>query len=364
MCTSETRLSSGHRDPSRHVLLVASLGALMSIGALVSIAGCTKSGNLGPGSSGAEGVESVTALACVAPASSAERDVVCSRWACGHAELFTATWDGDPKTCASGTIDARAQDRALALVNAYRFLAGVPEVVSEPRWDGPAQECALLAHANRQLSHSPPRDWSCWSDRAARASAVSLVANRSAPLAIDPFIEDPGNAATMVHRRWLLSEKVRRLGVGSTSGFTCALVDGREWDGEAPPAAPESDAGIENDAGGGTVEKRALAAPPAWVAWPPPGPVPIDAFRRTKVDRTGWTIQSSSLDLDGAVVEIHVAGEARPISVSPLERTMGSLTAIRFVPQGWSTEPDERYDVHVAKGDLVIDYAVEPIVCP
>src|SRR5690606_28714630 len=107
--------------------------------------------------------------------------------------LSGAAWNGDANACSPGTIDRRAHERALALVNAYRFLAGVHEVAEEPRWDAPAQDCALLAHANRRLSHSPPRDWSCWSERAARASAVSLVANRSAPFAIDAFIEDPGN---------------------------------------------------------------------------------------------------------------------------------------------------------------------------
>ena len=362
----ETLIRSGPRRcsqrPSRHVLLVAIFALLAAPGALVSIAGCTKSGDLHPG---ATGTESVTALTFVPPASGAERDIVCSRWACAHAELSPAGWDGDAKACTAGAIEPRAQERALALVNAYRFLAGVHEVGPEPRWQTPAQDCALLAHANRQLSHSPPPDWACWSDRAARASAVSLVANRSAPLAIDPFIEDPGNERTMVHRRWLLTEKIHRLGLGSTSGFTCALVDGREWDGEVAPAVPAHDAGISIDGGDGELlRSRTLAASRGWVAWPPPGPVPIDAFHRTKVERTGWTLQSSSLDLDGADVAVHVGGEPRAIRVHPLERTMGSLTAIRFVPQGWSTEPEERYDVHVSKGDIVIDYTVEPVVCP
>ena len=330
---------------------------LALLGVLAPSAGCTKSGNVDRGGA----IESVTALTCAPPASDGERDMVCSRWACAHAELSAAAWDGDEKACAPGAIDRNAQERALALVNAYRFLAGVHEIGPEPRWDEPAQDCALLAHANRMLSHSPPRDWSCWSDRAARASAVSLVANRSAPLAIDPFIEDAGNESTMVHRRWLLSEKIRRLGLGSTSRFTCALVDGREWDDHEPTA---TDAGMVDAGAGSPVETRVLAASRGWVAWPPPGPVPIDAFARTSVDRIGWTIQSSSLDLDGAEVDVRVANEPRPVRVSPLERTMGSLTAVRFVPDGWATEPGERYDVHVVKGDVIIDYSVEPVPCP
>jgi hypothetical protein len=256
-------------------------------------------------------------------------------------------------------MDQHARERAFRLINVYRFLAGVPELDPEPRWDAPAQDCALLAHANRRLSHTPSPDWSCWSDRGARASAVSLVANRSAPLAIDPFVEDPGNELTMVHRRWLLSEKIHRLGIGSTNGFSCALVDGREWDGEAVAPASKDD----EDDEGATVEPLEKGMLPTWVAWPPPGPVPMDVFHRTKLDRMGWTVQSSSLDLDGARVDVHVDGERRPVKVSTLERTLGSLTALRFQPDGWSTEPDVRYDVHVEKDGVLIDFAVLPTTC-
>ncbi|MBX3213484.1 MAG: CAP domain-containing protein [Labilithrix sp.] len=312
------------------------LGAALTLGA-----GCTKSGNLDVGALGLDGVSS---MECVPPASDAARDVACSRWACGHSALDAAPWNGDAASCDPGRVDEHARDRALRVVNAYRALAGVPELTAEARWEGPAQDCALLAHANRSLSHAPPPEWACWSDRGARASAVSLVANRSAPQAIDPFIEDEGNASTMVHRRWLLSEKIHRVGLGSTSRFTCALVDGREWDDA--PAAPRSELAL-----------------PAWVAWPPPGPVPLDVFRRTKLDAVGWTIQSSNLDLDGAAVTVRVGGEPRAVAVFPLERTMGSLTAVRFVPDGWTAQGGSRYDVHVEKDGAVIAYTVEPVEC-
>ncbi|MDF2697800.1 MAG: hypothetical protein K0S65_6183 [Labilithrix sp.] len=323
-----------------------------------------KSGNIEPGSTGSD---SVTSMVCVAPVSDEEKDLVCSRWACGHAELAAPGWDGDTKSCAAGSMDQRSRAITLRLVNAYRYLAGVPDLDIDPRWNGPAQDCALLAHANRKLSHTPPRDWSCWSERAARASAVSLVANRSAPLAIDPFIEDPGNEATMVHRRWLLSEKIHRIGLGSTNGFACALVDGREWDIDPLPAGADDvvgtiDAGTTGDAM--MITRRAGVPARAWVAWPPPGPVPLDVFRRTKLDQMGWTVQSSSLDLDNALVEIRVAGERLPIKVAALERTMGSLTALRILPSGWTTEAGKSYDVHVEKEGVRIDFTVDPIACP
>jgi hypothetical protein len=244
------------------------------------------------------------------------------------------------------------------LINAYRYLAGVNELAIDPRWEAPAQDCALLAHANHELSHEPPQSWACWSDRGAHASAVSLVANRSAPLAIDPFVADPGNEPSMVHRRWLISEKIHRIGLGSTDAFSCALVDGREWDDTAPDPPP-----LDADAGP-AMKTRAAPASVTWVAWPPPGPVPIDVFARTEVDRLGWTIQSSTLDLDGARVEVRADGAPAAVRVSALERTLGSLTAVRFVPDGWSSKVGTRYEVHVEKDDVKLDYAVTPAACP
>ena len=286
---------------------------------------------------------------------------MCGRWACSRQQLTAASWSGDATSCAAGKVDEEARERALRLVNAYRFLAGVHEVEAEPRWEEPAQQCALIAHANRRLSHTPPRDWSCWSDPGARASAVSLIANRSAPLAVDPFIEDPGNETTMAHRRWLLSEKIHRVALGSTTGYCCALVDGRQFDQRGAEGEPVTPAPDPEGAGD---EVTARTAPRDWVAWPPPGPVPIDALRKTKIDATGWTVQSSNLDLDGAMVDVKVAGARRRVKVFGLERTLGSLTAIRFVPDGWSTEVGERYDVRVRKPGFAIEYAVEPIRCP
>ncbi len=308
--------------------------AIVVATAIAALGGCMESGNLDP-----VGRRAASSL-CVDGASDA-----CTRWSCSDGDVVAAAWIGDPGSCAAGAIDADARRRALDRINVYRALAGVQLLTVEPSWEAPAQDCALLAHANRKLSHEPSPDWACWSDRGARASAVSLVANRSAPIAIDAFLEDVGNEPTMVHRRWLLSEKVRRIGLGSTTSFACALVDGREWDDPDHPPPPVA------------------LSTNTWVAWPPPGSVPIDALQKTRVDAMGWTVQSSSLDLDGARVEVRIGDRLAPVKVFALERMLGSLTAIRFVPDGWSTTPGTRYAVHVEKEGVLVDYEVEPVTC-
>jgi uncharacterized protein YkwD len=301
-----------------------------------------------------EGEAAPVRRACIPPVSGERKDLVCHRWTCDHSGLEAATWDGDPTSCSAGRIDDNAEAKALGIINTYRFLAGVPAIAAEPEWAEPAQDCALLAHANNALSHEPPTSWSCYSDRGARASAVSLIANRSAPLAIDAFMEDPGNESTMVHRRWLLTEAIHRLALGSTSKFACIVVDGRQYaENESASAKGESPATTSTDS----------ATRPTWVAWPPSGPVPIDALQKTKVDATGWTVQSSTYDLEDAAVEVSLDGRRLPIIVSSLERTLGSRSALRFVPKGWSTEAGRRYEVRVIDKAIQIAFTVEPVTC-
>src|SRR5687767_10782599 len=100
----------------------------------------------------------------------------------------------------------------------------------------------------------------------------------------------------MVHRRWLFSEKVSRVGVGSTDRYACVIVDGRAFD---------------SDASKKSVPKT--AADLAWTAWPPGGPIPIEAFVATRLDDSGWTVQSETADLDGATVEVKEGGVVRPV---------------------------------------------------
>lgn len=310
--------------------------------ALVFVASCSlKSGTL-------HTVEDVSATVeapiCREPTDVGRRDEVCRRWACNGRDVKVPLWRGDPSTCNAGDLDADAAERALRIVNLHRFLADVPPVIRVSEWARPAQQCALLAHANAKLSHTPPRDWRCWSDVAAEVSSVSLIANRSAPPAINAFIEDPGNEQTMVHRRWLLSEEIWRIGVGSTDRYSCVVVDGRK---------------LEN---GSSQEGRPTTNKRGWVAWPPSGPVPMEVFETERLDDIGWTVQSANDDLDQATITVTSEGKELAIRATHLEPFEGSRSAIRFVPNGWKTEPGHTYAVSV-HGSATIDFTVEPIPC-
>jgi uncharacterized protein YkwD len=296
----------------------------------------------------AEARASAVDATCRRPAGSDRSRQVCHRWLCESRDASApARWGGDPSRCSAGELDRDAAERAVRLVNLHRWLAGVGPVTAEPSWSGAAQECALVAHANAKLSHTPPPEWRCWTEGAALASSVSLIANRSAPAAIGVFIEDPGNEATMVHRRWLLSEELAEIGIGTTDRYACVVVDGRSLGEPGPAAAP----------------RTARVAERGWVAWPPAGPVPIDVFEAERLDQIGWTVQSSTDELAGATVTVRSDGEELPVQVTELAPLRGSRGAVRFVPAGWRTEAGKRYEVGVRAGATRIELVVEPIAC-
>ncbi|MBX3206617.1 MAG: CAP domain-containing protein [Labilithrix sp.] len=297
---------------------------------------------------------------CAEVAGPSRREQVCHRWHCeGRAARARARWSGDPARCVAGDVDEEAGARALVLVNLHRFLADVPPVAAEEAWTRAAQECALVAHANRALSHTPTPDWRCWSETAAIASSVGLLANRSAPPAIGAFFEDPGNETTMVHRRWLLSEALTRLSVGTTDRYSCVVVAGLGLDEEEEPGR----AGSSAPPAGGAEDDGVDAAPRGWAAWPPPGPVPIDVFTAERLDEAGWTVQSEDDDLDRATASVTLSGRPLAVRVTHLAPLHGSRSAIRIVPDGWTTEAGRVYDVRV-DGPREIAFAIEPIDCP
>ena len=285
--------------------------------------------------------------ACATQPASDRASQVCWHWTCDGRAATPSTWNGDVASCNAGTLDQGAAKRTLEMVNLHRFLAGMPAVDIEPAWAPAAQQCALVAHANAKLSHMPPSSWSCWSQAAYDASEVSLVANRSGPPSISAFMEDPGNETSVVHRRWLLSEQLVRVGLGSTDHYACLVVDGKKLDSEID--AGPIDAGVPTGR--------------TWAAWPPEGPVPMDVITSEQVDSVGWTVQSGEDDLDATTAVISVNGMPRKTTNTLLEAELGSRSAVLIVPVGWTTAAGTRYEVAVSGVTTHIAFAVEPTDC-
>lgn len=238
--------------------------------------------------------------------------------------------------CNAGDTSAAGRANALKLVNLYRFMAGLPPVTNDAARDQKAQACALMMDANDALSHAPPMNWACYSADGAQAAGNSNIAGTAGVSGVDLYMADNGNETTMGHRRWILSGSLGPIGLGSTDSYSCMWVLGGSGNANQP-----------------------------FTAWPPPGTFPSGALKASfiGIDETGWTIQSSSIDLSGAQVTVMDGGQDRPVSVTPLGANYGSSYAIRMVPKGWTSQVGHTYSVSVAGVSQAIKYDVEIIDC-
>ncbi len=245
-------------------------------------------------------------------------------------------WSGDLHLCDPGPPVEEAHRAFVERVNFVRGLAGLPAVRAADPSD--AQGCALLLHANGALSHDPPLHWRCYTPDRAAAAARSLLANTVGMEALRAMLIDPGNADTIGHRRWLLSSWIEGIALGSTSAYSCVDLVLAHAGGEAPD----------------------------WVAWPPPGPTPVSflTLGDYDVDRTGWTIQSDTLELEGHTVRLSWGDVVEDLPTTALLPGYGSDRAVRFVPsepvpvgEPWAVE---LVGTPIAYSGIKVDCGEEP----
>jgi hypothetical protein len=310
---------------------MASTGA-GGAGAAGGAGGMGQSSSSGGGSSGM----SSSSSAGSGGAGGGGPDPVCKRWNDDRADLGEGTWSGSVNGCNPGDVSADGRANALKLVNLYRFLAGLPAVTNDATRDQKAQACALMMDANNSLNHFPPSNWTCYSADGSQAAGSSNIATTPGVSAVDLYMLDPWNDTTIGHRRWILSGSLGPIGLGTTNSYSCMWVIGGS--------------GNQN---------------PAFTAWPPAGKVPIEAVNTQfgSLDQTGWTIQSSAMDLSNAQVTITDAGQNMPVSVSQLLGGYGSTWAVKIKPSGWSSQAGHTYSVSVSGVAQAINYNVEMVDC-
>lgn len=261
---------------------------------------------------------------------------VCALWNAARADLREGSWTGSAASCDPGDVLDPGRAHALQQVNVYRALARLPAVALDDAKDAAAQACALLMHANNDIQHQVPTSWRCYDALGAAAAGLSNLATTPAVVAVDLYITDE-DVPTLGHRRWLLSNSLGPIGVGSTSRFSCLHVIG----------------------GAGNAGAR-------WTAWPPPGDVPYEALEHgsgLSTDHAGWSIQSDDLDLRRAEVSVTRDGAVLDVATEVAASGYGSTFALRIVPSGWRTTAGATY--HVAVRGLLedLDYDVHVVAC-
>jgi len=163
-----------------------------------------------------------------APSSSPTSSPVPATWA----QQAAALYDVQPNvsTCSSGTLKASVKADFLSKLNTLRALHNLPPVVYSNDEDSQEQDSSLMMAVARQLSHSPPSNWQCYSASGSTGAGTSnLVGVWGSNTSFDSeddylalWVTEDG-AADIGHRRWILDPF---LGKTSYGRVTIILADG------------------------------------------------------------------------------------------------------------------------------------------
>ncbi len=219
-------------------------------------------------------------------------------------------WAGEIDACVEGTSPTAYRKATLDRVNYYRAMAGVPAVVTEdPALSAKAQEAALMMSAEGALTHHPAPSYACFTDVGQEAAGNSnLYLGRTGPVAIDGYIEDPGDHNTDVgHRNTILHPPTRAMGVGDVAASD---------DGHAANALWVFDEHVFDETA--ATLRPEVREQHRFVAWPPRGYVPGELVYPR------WSVTMADVDFSRAQVSMWelVPGErARPVELTVVNRS-------------------------------------------
>ncbi|MCB9642725.1 MAG: hypothetical protein H6728_06575 [Myxococcales bacterium] len=213
---------------------------------------------------------------CVKPTDPALRtdQEVCTRWKADYPLTGTAGFQSTGG-CDPGSISASSIDDAVRRVNLYRYLVGLPGVVEDTARRQQMQECAVLQANNDGPgsgvnAHSPPSSWNCYTAGGAAGSGSSNLSWGVGHPAdtVPQYIADRGTPS-LGHRLWIISP-----GMGKTA-FGLATGTGRWRVASCMYSFDRSGTGKAD-----------------YIAFPPPGPVPIQTVTGSYAVDT-WSFTSS-----------------------------------------------------------------------
>jgi uncharacterized protein YkwD len=220
---------------------------------------------------------------------------------------------GDKAACNAGTLSAEYYAAFAQYLNANRAWAGIPGTVTlNTTFNAKAQQAALMMSVNDDLDHAPPTTWTCYTAAGAEAAGKSNLYggfNVGPVNHLDAYIDDVG-VASLGHRRWVLYPPMAEAGVGAVPGDQAGMAAGAMW-----VSGPTRNNGPLRD---------------GFVAWPPPGYVPV--AMRPRVD---WSFSLSGANFSAATVTVNGPNGAEAVTVSKPANGYGLPTlAWRFGPSG------------------------------
>ena len=241
-------------------------------------------------------------------------------------------YTGDVDNCVAGTTSQQFRDSVFQRLNWYRQLAGLGTVEEDTHSSAGAQQAALIMLANDELSHSPPRHWSCYSSTGRDYAASNLGLGVAGLAGIDGYMQDPGDQNTAVgHRRWILYPQTLEMGTGNVRR------GGREANALWPRDANTSSSRP------GVRERR------GFVAWPPSGFVPPQTvWGRWSFSLAGADLSTASVAMSDDDGPVRAEVIHRPRAAAPENAVVWAVAGVTSsdplpVPSG----PDHCYTVTV-----------------
>lgn len=154
---------------------------------------------------------------------------VATTWGAAAASLYDV--QPDASACRAGTLKASVKAEFLTRLNAIRALHQLAPVSYSELEDAQEAESSLMMAVNRQLSHTPPSSWSCYTAvGAAAAGSSNLIGGWGTGLGFNTEDDYLGSwlteigSASIGHRRWILNPF---LGKTSYGRVAVILPDGR-----------------------------------------------------------------------------------------------------------------------------------------
>jgi len=166
----------------------------------------------------------------------------------------------DASTCRAGTLKASVKADFLARLNALRALHQLAAVTYSDVEDAQEADASLMMAVNKQLSHTPPTSWTCYTAGGATAAGSSnLIGGWGTGLGFNSEDDYLGSwlseigSASIGHRRWILDPFLGKMSYGRVA---VVLPDGSR--------ASAASMKVFNFAVGGPVPTSI----PAFVAYP------------------------------------------------------------------------------------------------
>lgn len=260
---------------------------------------------------------------------------VCARYRADFPERATTVFTAGTGSCALGSVSAEAIDDALRRLNFFRWLVGVAPVTVDAAHSTLAQYSAVITDANqarilqqRQSPHHPAPSWTCYTPQGAQGSEESNIALGSPSPAdsVEGYVTDDG-VPSLGHRRWSLYPALDRVGFGHVRRVNAMLVTGTQQ-----------------------------VVPPAFVAYPSPGPFPRERMPAE------WSIFFPSASGAISVAVTSPSGASIAVDVSPLTEPM-AWPGIKIKPRA-SVAANTEYTVRATVGTQIFSYSFTPVDCP